>query len=564
MNNYWWQYRNIYQIYLRSFFDSNNDGIGDIVGITQKLQYLKTLGIGIIWISPHYDSPMDDNGYDVRDFFQVSKDYGTLNQFHELIEKAHEMDIKVITDLVLNHTSDEHAWFQAAMNPNHPEHLKYHDYYIWQKPKYDSLGHPKRPTRWIGWFGAPAWDYNAATDEYYLHIFSKKMPDLNWHNESMKRDIKAMIRWWLEFGIDGFRVDASNHLEKNWDFPDAFPGYEHFSSIPKHHDYLEELGQELFVPYDILTIGESGGASEAEALKYAGFGSNEFNMLIQFGHCWADVDNGHPKLMGKWAQGRLDIRTIKKSFKNWYDMLDQKGWNVVYWHNHDQPRVLSHYGDDLYHWEASAKMLAMALYFMPGSAICYQGEEIGMTNVRYTELSQFRDVEVFTEYQNMLNAGFKAEDALSVIKARCRDNARTPMQWSPQAFGGFSKVQPWIDTNSNYDSINVENQDCNQNSILSMYRKILNLRNMDHDIANGRLSYLNLESLQEYSYINHGVTNDYFVLSNFSKEPLISNLDTLDLYGFVHLMGNYPELPILGKKVELRPFETHVYRRTKI
>ncbi len=418
-----------------------------------------------------------------------------------------------------------------------------------------------RPTRWIGWFGAPAWDYNETTDEYYLHIFSKKMPDLNWHNESMKNDIKAMIKWWLDFGIDGFRVDASNHLEKNWEFPDAFPGYEHFSSIPKHHDYLEELGKELFVPYDIVTIGESGGASEAEALQYAGFGSNEFNMLIQFGHCWADVDNHHPMLMGKWAQGKLDIRNIKKSFKNWYDMLHQKGWNVVYWHNHDQPRVISHYGDDHLNWEVSAKMLAMALYFMPGSTICYQGEEIGMTNVKYTELSQFRDVEVFTEYQNMTNKGLSHEQALSVIRNRCRDNARTPMQWNKTAYSGFSTVKPWIDVNSDYDMINVESQDKNPNSILSMYRKILNLRNDDENIAFGQLTYLNLESLQDYSYINQGKDKTYLVLCNFSKEKLVVDLSQIKLYGFVHIMGNDHELPILGNFVTLKPYETHVYVR---
>lgn len=561
MNHYWWQHRNIYQIYLRSFYDTNGDGIGDIIGVTEKLDYLKSLGIGIIWISPHYDSPMDDNGYDVRDFYKVSSDYGTLDQFHDLIEKAHALDIKVITDLVLNHTSDEHEWFQAAINPKHPNHLKYHDYYIWQKPKYDQEGNRMRPTRWMGWFGAPAWDYNEATDEYYLHIFSKKMPDLNWHNESMKNDIKAMIKWWLDFGIDGFRVDASNHLEKNWEFPDAFPGYEHFSSIPKHHDYLEELGKELFVPYDIVTIGESGGASEAEALQYAGFGSNEFNMLIQFGHCWADVDNHHPRLMGKWAQGKLDIRNIKKSFKNWYDMLHQRGWNVVYWHNHDQPRVISHYGDDQLYWEVSAKMLAMALYFMPGSTICYQGEEIGMTNVKYTELSQFRDVEVFTEYQNMTNKGLSHEQALSVIRNRCRDNARTPMQWNKKAYSGFSTVKPWIDVNSDYDMINVESQDKNPNSILSMYRKILNLRNNDENIAFGQLTYLNLESLQDYSYINQGKDKTYLVLCNFSKEKLVVDLSQVKLYGFVHIMGNDHELPILGNFVTLKPYETHVYVR---
>jgi oligo-1,6-glucosidase len=563
MEKLWWQHRNIYQIYLRSFFDANNDGIGDIEGVTKKLGYLKDLGIGIIWISPHYDSPMDDNGYDVRDFYQVSKDYGTLEQFKTMVEVAHSMDIKIITDLVLNHTSDEHLWFKAAKDPSHPDHLKYHDYYIWQPPKYDASGKRQRPTRWIGWFGSPAWDYNPETDEYYLHIFSKKMPDLNWHNRNMVDDLKTMIKWWLELGIDGFRVDASNHLEKNWNFPDTFPGYENFSSIPKHHEYLQELGRDLFVPYDVLTIGESGGATQEEALKYAGYGSNEFNMLIQFGHCWADIDNHHPKLMGKWAQGTLNLTYIKKSFKNWYDMLYQKGWNVIYWHNHDQPRVVSHYGDDGQFHQASAKMLAMALNFMPGSAICYQGEEIGMTNVLYQDISQFRDVEVFTEYQNMLESGLSEAEALAVIKARCRDNARTPMQWNSNDFAGFTTVEPWIDVNANYPSINVERQDKNPVSILNTYRKILKLRLSDINITDGHLEYLDIESLSDYSYLNSGVDREYLVLCNFREHPLEMTLDIENLKSFEYVMGNYEPVALMNKQLTLRPFETHVFSRIK-
>jgi glycosidase len=561
MDNRWWQDRNIYQIYLRSFFDSNNDGIGDILGVTQKLDYLKQLGIGIIWISPHYDSPMDDNGYDVRDFYKVSPDYGTIDDFRKMVKMAHEKDIKVITDLVLNHTSDEHPWFVAACDPLHPDHLKYHDYYIWQKPKYDIHGNRMRPTRWIGWFGAPAWDYNPKTDEYYLHIFSQKMPDLNWHNRPMIEDIKTMIRWWLDLGIDGFRVDASNHLEKNWDFPDGFPGYENFSSIPKHHEYLQELGRDIFVPYDVLSIGESGGASKEEALKYAGYGSNEFNMLIQFGHCWADIDHHHPQLMGKWAQGQLNLTSIKNSFKNWYDMLKNKGWNVIYWHNHDQPRVVSHYGNDQEFHRISAQMLAMALYFMPGSVICYQGEEIGMTNVRYTDLSQFRDVEVFTEFENMRNRGLSESDALAVIKARCRDNARTPMQWDDTDFGGFTTVKPWIDVNNNYPTINVKNQLNDPNSILSMYQKILHLRLEDANISHGDMHYLDLGSQWNYSYINRGDNKAYFVLCNFTKDVVhtVINIDHIEHYNYV--MGNYQALKLKANDIILKPYETHVFVR---
>lgn len=563
MDQKWWQKRNIYQIYLRSFYDSNRDGIGDIQGVIAKLPYLQSLGIGVIWISPHYDSPMDDNGYDVRDFYQVSADYGTIADFKELLSEAHKKDIKVITDLILNHTSDEHAWFVAAKDPTHPDHDKYHDYYIWQKPKRDEFGVRMSPTRWIGWFGEKAWEYNPGTDEYYLHIFSKKMPDLNWHCDAMKAELKKMIRWWVDLGIDGFRVDASNHLEKNWAFPDAYPGYENFSSLPKHHEYLRELGEEIFVPSDLLTIGESGGASKEEALLYCGFDSHEFNMLIQFGHCWADNDNHHPKLLGKWGVGPLNLSIIKSSFANWYKMLEDQGWNVIYWSNHDQPRVVSHYGDDEAFRIPSAKMLAMTLYFLPGTSITYQGEEIGMTNVLYEQLSDFRDTEVFTEFQNMTKAGYSETEALTLIKARCRDNARTPMQWANEQNGGFSRGIPWIKTNLNFPTINVAEQEKDPNSILHLYQTILRLRNEDEDIRNGKVSFFDVNNPVEFSYINRGNHGDYLVIANFTKNPVQANIPLDTFEGFNLLLENYPDPPVLSSKMTLRAYEAIVYHRNQ-
>ncbi len=559
----WWQKENIYQIYLRSFFDSNNDGIGDIVGLEEKLHYLKNLGVSILWISPHYDSPMDDNGYDVRDFYQVSSDYGTIEQFKHMIEKAHSLDMKIITDLVLNHTSDEHLWFKIAKDPTHKDFKKYHDYYIWQKPKYDEQGNRTRPTKWIGWFGSPAWDYIEEVDEYYLHIFSKKMPDLNWRNENMRNEIKEMIRWWLDLGIDGFRVDASNHLEKNWEFPDAFPGYEHFSSIPKHHDYLQELGKDIFVPYDILTIGESGGASKEEALKYAGYGSNEFNMLIQFGHCWADTSNDNSKLMGKWSKGHLRVSSIKNSFNHWYKMLGDKGWNVIYWHNHDQPRVLSHYGNDTLYPVKSAQMLAYALYFMRGTAILYQGEELGMTNVDYTDISMFRDVEVFTEYQNMLNNGLTKKEALKVIIDRSRDNARTPMPWNNQEYAGFSHVKPWINVVGNYKAINVESEMNDKDSVYHTYATIMNYRKNNDNIVNGLIEFIDIDSDESYCYLNKGATTDHLVLCNFTNKKININLQSIDYTDFKVLLKNTTYIPNLTEVMTLEPYDAFVFLHKK-
>jgi len=562
MRKKWWKNANIYQIYVRSFFDTNHDGIGDIRGITEKLDYIKRLGIEVIWISPHYDSPMDDNGYDVRDFYRVSSDYGSLEDFKRLIEKAHDMRIRVITDLVLNHTSDEHAWFVAACNPLHPEHAIYHDYYIWQKPKFDQEGNRMAPTRWMSWFGSSAWEYNKSTDEYYLHIFSKKMPDLNWRNLQMRADMKQMILWWLALGIDGFRVDASNHLEKNWDFPDDFPGYRHFSSLPKHHEYLKELGKEIFVPNDILTIGESGGATDKQALMYVGYNSNEFNMLIHFGHCWADIDNDNPKLTGKWAQGKLQVHKIKQSFARWHNMLKGKGWNIIYWHNHDHPRILSHYGNDsLEYHDKSAKMLAIALYFMPGTAICYQGEEIGMTNVHYKDISEFRDVEVYTEFNNIIAKGLSPVETLKIINARSRDNARTPMQWDDTANGGFSDHLPWMSTNDNYDKINVKIQDADPDSVLNLYKKILTLRVADENITHGDLVFLDIDSDENYLYLNKGEDLEHLVLCNFTDKNISIKLPNLiwDKYQFI--LGNNLKIIKLGNDLTLEPYDAFVFKK---
>ncbi|MBU1144242.1 MAG: alpha-glucosidase [Firmicutes bacterium] len=562
MKKKWWQQQNIYQIYLRSFLDTNNDGIGDIKGITKKLTYLKELGIGIIWISPHYDSPMDDNGYDVRDFYKISPDYGTIEDFKQLLFEAHKLQMHVITDLVLNHTSDEHEWFKAAKNPNDAFHQKYHDYYIWQNPIIDNQGNKQKPTRWIGWFGSSTWEYNLATNEYYLHIFSKKMPDLNWRNPNLRSDMKKMIKWWLDLGIDGFRVDASNHLEKNWDFPDTFPGYENFSSLPKHHEYLKELGTDIFVPYDILTIGESGGATKEEALQYVGYDSNEFNMLIQFGHCWADIDDSHSKLMGKWAQGNLHVSKIKQSFCHWYELLDEKGWNVIYWHNHDQPRIVSHYGNDQEFHERSAKMLAITLYFMPGTVICYQGEEIGMTNVKYDSIQDFRDVEVFTEYKNFLNLGYSEDESLSVIKARCRDNARTPMQWNDKPFAGFSKYDPWMKVNSDYLQINVLKEQSDNHSIYQMYKTILNLRLTDLSIINGKIEFIDILSDESFCYINRYQNSAYLVVANFKSLKIEVDLSKIEhLESFHPFISNITSFPTLSQIITLNAYEAFVYKK---
>ena len=560
MNRKWWQDAIIYQVYLRSFKDSNNDGIGDFNGLTEKLDYLNDLGVDAVWVSPHYDSPMDDNGYDVRDYFKVSEDYGNIEDVKAFINKAHSMNIKVIFDLVLNHTSDEHAWFEAAKDPNHKDHEKYHDYYIWQPPKYDNDGNRMMPTNWRSWFGGPVWEYNEPTDEYYLHIFSKKMPDLNWRNEDMKKDLKAIAKWWIDLGVDGFRVDASNHLEKNWDFPDAHPGYEHFSSLPKHHEYLDEFGKEIFGPDDVMAMGEAGGASKEEAIKYCGYENDEFDMLIHFGHVWADCDDDNQLTPGKWAKGTIDLAHVKGSFNRWHQMLHGLGWNLIYWHNHDHPRVISHYGNDQEYHEVSGKMLCYTLYFMPGTPICYQGEEIGMTNVDYQNLNDFRDVEVYTEYDNFMGFGASHEVAMQALRDRSRDNARSPFQWDNSEFAGFSSVTPWMNVVGNKDHINLENQMSNENSLFNTYKDVFHLRK-ELNVADGVMTFIDIENPKSYIYVNELDTVDLLVVGNFSVDEITVKLD-IDLEGYEFFRSNYQSRDVESEMV-LRPYETIVYKKVK-
>lgn len=563
MKKDWWKSTTIYQITLSSFFDSNNDGYGDFLGVKEKLNYLKDLGIETIWVSPHYKSPMDDNGYDVADFFQTNPVFGTIEDFKEMVDSAHKLGMKVITDLVLNHTSDENEWFKIACNPNHKEFKKYHDFYIWQEPKYDQLNNRIRPTRWLSWFGGPTWDYVEAVNKYYLHIFSKKMPDLNWRNKELRLAMEEVIKYWIDLGVDGFRVDAANHLEKNWDFPDAYPGYEHFSSLPKHHEYIQELAEKYFIPNQLLIIGESGGATKEQALKYVGYDSHEFNLLIHFGHVWADTDDSNGITTGKWGKGRLRVKDIKKSFEHWVKILKDNGWNLIYWHNHDHPRIVSHYGDDTKYRERSAKMLAIALYNMPGTSITYQGEEIGMTNVLYEDLNDFRDIEVFTEYDNFIKRGATHEMAMQALRDRSRDNSRSPIQWNDKKHAGFSKAEPFMKVNFNYQEINVENDLSKVDSILNTYKFLLKNRKSDaENIVFGDLEFIDIDNDDNFTYINYGKTKDYLVICNFRDFEVEVNLKKFMDKNFEYFYGNIKTRE-LCEIFKLRPFEANIFIRNK-
>jgi oligo-1,6-glucosidase len=563
MKGKWWQEAVIYQIYPRSFYDTNQDGIGDIQGIIAKLDYLKNLGINAIWVCPFYQSPMDDNGYDVSDFFKIAPEYGTLEDVQLLIEELHKRDMRLIVDLVLNHTSDEHPWFiESKKSEDNP----YRDYYIWRKAREDG----SLPSNWESFFGGSVWEYDETTDSYYMHIFSKKMPDLNWSNPKMRTELHDVMRWWLEQGVDGFRVDAVAHLERNWDFPnhevpkgrDFSPCYHEYSNLPKVHDYVQEMNQAVLKDYDIMTVGEAGGARLEDTLKYCAYDRNEFNLLISFDHCWMDEDKESATYVpGKWTFKKLDLPVLKQTFKKYQVELYNKAWNTIYWSNHDQPRVLSHYGNDTEEYrELSAKMLATTLYLMGGTPIIYQGEEIGMTNVAYESLEDYRDVEIFTLYKETVGKGLAShEDIMDRIHKRCRDNARTPMQWDDTINGGFSKQTPWIKTNPNYEMINVQANLANEDSIYYYYQKLLSIRQSSETLIYGEFHLYLEDDPNIFLYTRSYQGDHYLVLTNFFDETVEVNLPEEVVSSEAICILTNRESQILKQKMTLRPYEALVY-----
>lgn len=559
MQKKWWMESVGYQIYPKSFYDSNHDGIGDIKGIYEKLDYLNHLGVNLIWICPFYDSPMDDNGYDVRDFYNVYSEFGTLEDVKELIKKAHELGIKVVMDFVLNHTSDEHPWFiesrKAKDNP-------YRDYYIWHDGKMvdDKL---VEPTNWGSFFGGSCWNYDELTDSYYMKIFSDKMPDLNWKNVKVRQEMINVGKWWLELGIDGFRIDAVSHLDrarlidiKNQ--KDKYPlDWKKFSNLPKVHEYLKILNESLFKPYDVLTIGEIGGqATIEEAIKYAGFESNELSMVFNFDHNWCNnlYDITNPKKL------KTNVVDLKKTFNKWQKAFANDGWMPLNWLNHDQPRLMSQYGDYKYPLQ-SGKMLATALHMMRGTPFIYQGEEIGMTNYPFDDVKDFDDISSRATYIYELK---KTPDdpvrALKVASLRSRDNARTTMQWSKDLYGGFSLEEPQILINRNYRKINVAKQLKDTNSLLNHYKKLINLRRFSaykDIITYGSYEQIDIENENIYIYkrILHDQT--LLVINSFSRKKVTYDMSHFEIANVI--ISNYKNQKLENQTLTLRAFESIVF-----
>ena len=483
----WWKEAVVYQVYPRSFNDANGDGIGDLKGITEKLPYLAKLGINVIWLSPVFDSPNVDNGYDISDYFAIMSDFGTMEDFDEMLETAHKHGIKILMDLVANHTSDEHPWFkESRSSKDNP----YRDYYIWKDPKgFDEDGNPIPPNNWASEFGGPAWEWDETTGQFYLHIFFKEQPDLNWENEKVREDLYSMVRWWLDKGVDGFRLDAINIISKPEGYPDdPSTDYEkHTSSIPfvitngtMVHPWMKELTRETFSRYDVMTVGETSATSPEDAKLWAGYHTGELNMIFHFDHMGVDNDpNG--KLGGKWSYAPYKLTELKRILNDWQTTLEGNAWGSLYWNNHDQPRVVSRFGNDSDEFRTlSAKQLATTLHFMQGTPYIYQGEEIGMTNVKFDSIEDYRDGDSIRFYEDMHvdHKRLSHEEAMQAIYIKGRDNARTPVQWDASANGGFSPegVTPWIAVNPNYPAINAEAVLADEDSIFYHYQQLVALR----------------------------------------------------------------------------------------
>ena len=552
MEKKWWKESVVYQIYPKSFKDSNGDGIGDIRGIIQKLDYLKELGVNVLWISPMLESPQDDNGYDISDYRRIYKEYGTMEDYEELLSEAHKRDIRILMDLVVNHTSDEHNWFiesrKSKANP-------YRDYYIWKDPV-----NGKEPNNWGGAFGGSAWEYDPQTQMYYMHLFSKKQPDLNWENEKVRQEVYDMMKFWCDKGIDGFRMDVISMISKDQSFPDGEMNNSLYGDFgpycvhgPRIHEFLQEMNREVLSKYDIMTVGETSGVTIEEAQKYAGESRNELNMVFQFEH----VENGSGDY-GKWTTEKYDFKEFKRIMIKWQEELQGKAWNSLFLGNHDQPRSVSRFGNDNPAYrETSAKMLATCLHMMQGTPYVYQGEELGMTNVYFDKLEDYRDIESINFFTELTESGLMTpEYMMKCLMLRSRDNARTPMQWDDSAQAGFTDGAPWIKVNPNYKEINAAQQLADPNSIFYYYQKLIRLRKEKDIIVYGGFEPLYRDNEQFFSYIRRQEQEKLLTVCNFSDKNAEMEIPE-EFKGAECLITNLDRTVFEGKIV-LKPYEAFV------
>lgn len=550
MERQWWKESVIYQVYPKSFKDSGKDGIGDIKGIIQKLDYIKELGADVLWLSPVYQSPNDDNGYDISDYQAIMKDFGTMEDFERMLKEIHKRGMKLIMDLVVNHTSDEHEWFQRSRRGEEP----FRDFYIWEK---------EPPNHWESYFGGPAWEYDEKREMYYLHLFSKKQPDLNWQNPKVRETIYEMMDWWLQKGIDGFRMDVINLISKTEGYPEGIPikgtPYTEKGPFvvcgPHMHQYLREMNERVLSKYDIMTVGEGLGLNVEQAREITDEKARELNMMFTFEHTTVEAGNGE-----KWTDERFKLVKLKEILAKWQNGLCRTGWNSLYWDNHDQPRAVSRFGDEKDYWEESAKMLGTCLHMMKGTPYIYQGEELGMTNIYLDSIEEYEDIESRAAYERYTQyMGYSDEKMMHCIHAMSRDNARTPMQWDNSANAGFTEGKPWFLVNPNYKKINAKSQMMDEGSIFHYYKQLISLRKKHEIIVYGDFNLLlpEHESLFVYERTLNG--KRLLVICNFNSK--VEKFELPREYSCKSgklLICNY-ETADYEKEMAVRPYEARVY-----
>lgn len=562
----WWTSAVVYQIYPRSFADSNGDGIGDLPGITARVDYLADLGVDVIWLSPVYPSPQDDAGYDISNYQDIEPVFGTLNDFDALLAAVHGRGMKLVMDLVVNHTSDEHPWFvESRSSTDNPKR----DWYWW-RPARDGMaaGDPgAEPTNWGSFFSGPAWELDAASGEYYLHLFSRKQPDLNWENPEVRQAVYAMMRWWLDRGVDGFRMDVINMISKDPSLPDGHvshglwaDGTPHFICGPRIHEFLAEMHREVFAGRtgELLTVGEMPSTTVEEARLFTDPARAEVDMVFQFEH--VDLDAGATK----WDLRPLRLTDLKASLGRWQAGLADVGWNSLYWNNHDQPRAVSRFGDDGEYRVRSAKLLGTVLHLHRGTPYVYQGEEFGMTNAPFAGIDDFRDIESINHYAEALRAGLTPDQILPAMRVKSRDNARTPVQWDDSAHAGFTTGTPWIDVNPNYPQINAAAAVADPESVWQHYRSLIALRHSEPAVALGDFTMLLAEHEQVYAYLRRLGPVELLVLANMSgRSAMADQIPDAGQWERAELIStNCPPPDPSRHRLELQPWEARVYRRT--
>jgi trehalose-6-phosphate hydrolase len=561
MQEPWWKKSVVYQIYPKSFYDTTGNGVGDIAGIIEKLDYLKKLGVDVVWLTPIYKSPQRDNGYDISDYFVIQEEYGTMEDFDRLITEAHKRDLKIIMDIVVNHTSTEHEWFQEAKkSKDNP----YRDFYIWKDQKEDGSA----PTNWVSKFGGSAWEHDKLTEQSYLHLFDVTQADLNWENERVRRSVYDMMTFWFEKGVDGFRLDVINLISKDQRFLDddgsiaPGDGRKFYTDGPRVHEYMREMNQEVFSKYDSMTVGEMSSTTVDHCIQYSHPDRGELSMTFNFHHLKVDYPNGE-----KWALADFDFIKLKEILSTWQTEMNKGGgWNALFWCNHDQPRVVSRYGnDELYH-NKSAKMLAATIHLMQGTPYIYQGEEIGMTNPKFSSIDEYRDVESLNVYEIKRAQGMNENEILEILKHKSRDNSRTPVQWGDEPNAGFTKGTPWINPADNYREINVEKALDDEDSIFYFYQKLIALRKQYDIITYGNYELILGEEEHIFAYIRNGADEKLLVINNFYGSETAFELPediTFEGYHSEILLSNYKDSSKEFKQVLLRPYESIVYHLKK-